>query len=136
MDDKTLYLLDGPLGLLALRLSGDSKEHMLSHMRGEPSAGGSLLRIPCRDAFQLQMVPMGDQVGLQANRVDLHPFRPVDPVCVNLGQQWLIRVLDANSPLAAQLENFDRQSSAAKAGIVLAGSGDMPREPSPPRGNG
>ena len=63
---------------------------------------------------------------MQANRVDLHPFKPADPVCVNLNRQWLIRVIDAGSPLVAQLEEFDQQASAEKAGIVL--SGKVPKE--------
>ena len=127
MSDKTLYLLDGPLGMLALRLSGEEEAKIRAYMGGNPSGCCPVLSLPCRDVFQLQMMPMGDQVGLQANRVDLHPFKPVDPVCVNLNQQWLIRVIDAGSPLVAQLEGFDKQASAEKAGIVLAG--EMPKDP-------
>jgi len=114
------------MGMLALRLSGVNRAQIQAYMCGE---GHAVLALPCRDVFQLAMVPHGEQVGLQANRVDLHPFKPADPVVINLGQQFIIRVIDNASPLVAQLEEFDKQSSAAKAGIVLAGSGDLLKEP-------
>jgi len=112
------------MGMLVLRLSGVKEAQIRAYMCGE---GSAVLALPCRDVFKLATVPVEDSVGLQAHRVDLHPFKPTDPVVVNLNQQFIIRVIGKASPLVAQLEEFDRKASAEKAGIVLAG--EMPKEP-------